>query len=203
MEPVGNMIVDIGGGTTEVAVISLGGIVTRQSVRIAGDDMNEAIINYMKRTYNLLIGEPSAEAVKIEIGSAAPLEKELTRPVKGRDLIAGIPRSATITSEEVREALSEPIQVILDAVKRTLETTDPELSADLIDRGMIIALITRRLSDIKSRRVAKTATLRCYFGGGTACLRCAGVTASHRESPVALYPFGRVSQSGRVIPLRS
>ncbi len=138
LEPVGNMVVDIGGGTTEVAVISLGDIVTRQSVRIAGDDMNDAIINYMKRTYNLLIGEPTAEAVKIEIGSAAPLEKELTRAVKGRDLIAGIPRSATITSEEVREALAEPIQVILDAVKRTLETTDPELSADLIDRGMTL-----------------------------------------------------------------
>jgi len=139
MEPIGNMIVDIGGGTTEVAVISLGDLVTRQSVRVAGDDMDEAIINYMKRTYNLLIGERTAEAVKIEIGSAAPLEKELTRIVKGRDLIAGLPRATTVTSEEVREALSEPIQVILDAIKRCLETTEPELAADLIDRGITLA----------------------------------------------------------------
>ncbi len=139
MEPIGNMIVDIGGGTTEVAVISLGDLVTRQSVRVAGDDFDAAIVNYMKRTYNLLIGERTAEAIKIEIGSAAPLEKELTRVVKGRDLIAGMPRQTTITSEEVREALSEPIQVIIDAIKRCLETTEPELSADLIDRGMVLA----------------------------------------------------------------
>lgn len=138
-EPVGNMIVDVGGGTTEVAVISLGDIVTRQSVRVAGDDMDEAIVNYMKRTYNLLIGERTAEAIKIEIGSAAPPEKELTRVVKGRDLIAGLPRATTITSEEVREALNEPVQVIVDAIKRTLETTDPELAADLIDRGLVLA----------------------------------------------------------------
>jgi len=137
--PVANMIVDVGGGTTEVAVISLGDTVTRQSVRVAGDDMDEAIINYMKRTYNLLIGEQTAEAIKIEIGSAVPLEKEMTRVVKGRDLIAGLPRSITITSEEVREALGEPIQVIVDAVKRTLETTEPELAADLIDRGIVLA----------------------------------------------------------------
>ena len=138
MEPIGNMIVDVGGGTTEVAVISLGDTVTHQSVRIAGDDMDEAIINYMKRTYNLLIGERTAESIKIEIGSAAPLEKELTRVVKGRDLIAGLPRATTITSEEVREALSEPVQVIVDVVKRTLETTEPELAADIIDRGIAV-----------------------------------------------------------------
>ena len=139
MEPVGSMIVDIGGGTTEVAVISLGGIVVRQSVRIAGDDMDEAIVNYMKRTYNLLIGERTAEAIKIEIGSVAPLEKELTRVVKGRDLIAGLPRATTITSEEVREALAEPVQVIIDAIRRTLEITEPELASDLIDRGIVVA----------------------------------------------------------------
>ena len=138
MEPVGNMVVDIGGGTTEVAVISLGDIVTHQSVRIAGDDMDEAIVHYMKRTYNLLIGERTAEAIKIEIGSAMPLDKELTRVVKGRDLIAGLPRATTITSEEVREALAEPVQVIVDAVRRTLETTEPELAADLIDRGIYV-----------------------------------------------------------------
>jgi len=139
MEPIGSMIVDIGGGTTEVAVISLGGIVVRQSVRIAGDDMDESIANYMKRTYNLLIGERTAEAIKIEIGSVAPLEKELTRVVKGRDLIAGLPRATTVTSEEVREALREPVQVIIDAIKRTLEITEPELASDLIDRGIVLA----------------------------------------------------------------
>jgi rod shape-determining protein MreB len=139
MEPVGNMIVDIGGGTTEVAVISLGGLVTRQSVRVAGDDFDEAIINYMKRTYNLLIGPRTAEAIKIEIGSAGVLEKELTREVKGRDLIAGLPRRTTVTSEEIREALSEPIQVILNAIKQCLETTEPELASDLIDRGIVLA----------------------------------------------------------------
>ncbi len=137
--PIANMLLDVGGGTTEVAVISLGDIVTQQSVRVAGDDMDKAIVDYMKRTYNLLIGDPTAEAIKIEIGSAMPLDKELTRVVKGRDLIAGLPRSTTITSEEVREALSEPVQVIVDAVKRTLETTEPELAADLIDRGIMLA----------------------------------------------------------------
>ena len=139
ISPIANMIVDIGGGTTEVAVISLGDTVTSQSVRVAGDDMDEAITDYMKRTYNLLIGENTAESIKIEIGSAVPLEKELTRIVKGRDLIAGLPRETTITSEEVREALSEPVQVIIDTVKRTLETTEPELAADLIDQGIVLA----------------------------------------------------------------
>ena len=136
--PIANMIVDIGGGTTEVAVISLGDTVTSQSIRIAGDDMDKAIIEYMKRTYNLLIGEQTAESIKIEIGSATPLDKELTREVKGRGLIAGLPQSTTVTSEEIREALSEPVQVIVDAVKRTLETTEPELAADLIDRGIVL-----------------------------------------------------------------
>jgi len=159
MEPIGNMIVDIGGGTTEVAVISLGGTVTHQSVRVAGDDMDEAIVKYMKRTYNLLIGERTAEAIKIEIGSAATLEKELTRVVKGRDLIAGLPRATTITSEEVREALSEPVQVIVDAVKRTLETTEPELAADLIDRGIVIAgggALLRGLGQVIARETGLT-----------------------------------------------
>jgi rod shape-determining protein MreB and related proteins len=137
--PIANMIVDIGGGTTEVAVISLGGTVTQSSVRVAGDDMDKAIVDYMKRTYNLLIGEPTAESIKIEIGSAAPLDKELTRVVKGRDLVAGLPRTTHVTSEEIREALSEPAQVIVDAVKRTLETTEPELAADLVDRGIMLA----------------------------------------------------------------
>ena len=158
-EPVASMIVDIGGGTTEVAVISLADIACSESIRVAGDDMDEAIINYMKRTYNLLIGERTAEAVKIEIGSAAPLEKELTRVVKGRDLIAGMPRATTITSEEVREAVSEPVQVIIDAVKRTLETTEPELAADLVDRGMLLAgggALLRGIDQVLSRETGLT-----------------------------------------------
>ena len=139
LDPVANMIVDIGGGTTEVAIISLGDIVTSRSIRVAGDEMDETIINHLKRTYNLLIGLRTAEEIKIEIGAAAPLEKEVTRQVKGRDLIAGIPRSTVINSEEIREALSEPVQAIVDAVKQTLETAEPELASDLIDHGMVLA----------------------------------------------------------------
>ncbi len=138
-EPVANMIVDIGGGTTEVAVISLGGVVTSESLRIAGDEFDEALSDHMRRTYNLMIGESSAERVKIELGSAYPLEEEKTMVVKGRDLIAGLPRTATIRSEEVREALKGPVDAILGAVKQTLERTPPELSADLIDRGITLA----------------------------------------------------------------
>ena len=138
-EPVGSMIVDIGGGTTEVAVISLGDIACAESLRIAGDDMDEAIVNHMKKTYSLLIGEQTAERIKIEIGSAYPLEQELTMEVAGRDLIAGLPRKAVITSEEIREALSEPCQAIVETCKRTLERTEPELSADLVHNGIWMA----------------------------------------------------------------
>jgi len=135
----GVIMVDIGGGTTEVAVVSLADIACSESVRVAGDDMDEAIINHMKKTYSLLIGEQSAEKIKIEIGSAYPLEKELTMEVSGRDLIAGLPRKAVITSEEIREALSEPVQAIIDTIKRTLERTEPELSADLVHNGIVMA----------------------------------------------------------------
>ncbi len=138
MEPTGSMIVDVGGGTTEVAVLSLGGMVASESIRIAGDEMDRAIINYMKETYNLLIGERTAERIKIEIGSAYPLEEEKTMEVKGRDLIAGLPRRATITSEEIREALRGPIESIIQAIKRTLEKTPPEVAGDLVDTGMVL-----------------------------------------------------------------
>ncbi|MBU1862815.1 MAG: rod shape-determining protein [Candidatus Omnitrophica bacterium] len=138
-EPGGNMIVDIGGGTTEVAIISLGGIVYSKSIRIGGDEFDEAITQHLKKTYNLLIGEMTAENIKIAIGSAYPLEEEIKKEVKGRDILAGLPKTITITSEEIREALSEPISSILDAVRITLERTPPELSADLIDRGLILA----------------------------------------------------------------
>jgi rod shape-determining protein MreB len=132
------MIVDIGGGTTEVAIMSLADIATCESIRVAGDDMDEAVINHLKKTYNLLIGEPRAEKVKIQIGSAAPLEEELTMEVAGRDTISGLPRKIVITSEEIREALREPIAAIIDAVTRTLERAEPELAADLIDNGIHI-----------------------------------------------------------------
>ena len=138
-EPAGNMIVDIGGGTTEVALISLAGIVFSRSVRVGGDEMDECIIQYMKRVYNLLIGERTSEEIKITMGSAYPVEEETTMEVKGRDLVAGLPKTITITSEEVREALQEPVSSIVDAIRITLERCPPELAADLVDRGMVLA----------------------------------------------------------------
>jgi len=137
-EPTASMIVDIGGGTTEVAIISLADIATSISIRVAGDDMDEAIINHLKKTYNLLIGEPRAEKVKIQIGSAAPLKEELTMEIAGRDTISGLPRKIVITSEEIREALREPIASIINAVTATLEKAEPELAADLIENGIHI-----------------------------------------------------------------
>jgi rod shape-determining protein MreB len=138
-EPTGNLIIDIGGGTTEVAIISMSGIVFSKSVRIAGDEMNEAIVNYIKKKYNLLIGERTAEAVKIEIGSAYPMEQLLTMEVKGRDLVAGIPKTLIISDEEIREALAETFSTIVEAVKIALERTPPELAADIVDKGVVVA----------------------------------------------------------------
>jgi len=137
-DPVGSMVVDIGAGVAEIAVLSLGGVVTLTSLRIAGDEMDEAILQYLKRTYNLLVGEQTAERIKIEIGSAAPLEQELTMEVKGRDQMAQLPRKIVVGSQEIREALKEPVAAILAAVKETLEKTPPELSADLVDRGIVM-----------------------------------------------------------------
>ena len=136
--PHGNMVVDIGGGTTDVAVISLSGIVTSRSIRVGGDKMDDAIINYIKRKYNMLIGERTAEQVKISIGAAAPHSKSLTMEVKGRDLIAGIPKVIVATSDEIREALVEPIHAIVETVHLTLEKTPPELAADIVDRGIML-----------------------------------------------------------------
>ncbi len=138
-EPCGNMIIDIGGGTTEMAVISLAGIVFAKSIRIGGDEFDEAVIQHLKRNYNLMIGERTAEEIKIRIGSAYPLEEEMTLEVKGRDILAGLPKTITVTSEEIREALSETVASILDAIRIALERTPPEISADLIDRGLILA----------------------------------------------------------------
>ena len=137
-EPTGSMVVDIGGGTSEVAVISLGGIVTSQSVRVAGDRLNEAITAHVKKRHGLLIGERTAEAVKIKIGSAFPCDSEESMLIKGRNLIDGLPRDATVTSEEIREALADPLATILEAIRATLEQTPPELSADIIDRGIML-----------------------------------------------------------------
>lgn len=138
-EPSGNMIIDIGGGTTEIAVISLSGIVFSKSIRIAGDECDEAIISHLKKTYNLMVGERTAEEIKIKIGSAYPLEEEMSMEVKGRDILAGLPKTITVTSEEIREALSETLANILEAIRIALERTPPELCSDLIDRGLILA----------------------------------------------------------------
>ncbi|HNR93973.1 MAG TPA: rod shape-determining protein [Kiritimatiellia bacterium] len=138
-EPAGNMIVDIGGGTTEVALISLAGIVFSRSVRVGGDQMDESIVQHMKRVYNLMIGERTAEEIKISIGSAYPMKEETTMEVKGRDLVAGLPKTLTVTSEEIREALHEPVATIVESIRITLERCPPELSADLVDRGLILA----------------------------------------------------------------
>ena len=134
-----SMIVDIGGGTTEVAIMSLGGIVHCESLRVAGDEMDEAIIQYLRRAYNLAIGELTAERIKIQIGSVYPLEEELSMEVRGRDLASGLPRSTMITSEETREALMEPSNQILESIKNTLEHASPELSADLYERGLTLS----------------------------------------------------------------
>jgi len=139
IEPTGSMIVDVGGGTTEVAVISLGNLVTTQSIRVAGDDMDDAIVAHMKRNYNLLIGEQTSERTKIEIGSAYDMEKETSMEVKGRDLVTGLPRKTIVGSDEIREALREPIQSICEAILIGLELTPPELAADLVDSGITLA----------------------------------------------------------------
>ena len=152
-EPSGNMIVDIGGGTTEVAVISLGGIVTAQSVRVAGDELDDAVMQWVKKEFSLAIGDRTAEEIKIHMGSAWPLDEELTADIRGRDLISGLPRTIPMTTEQVREALAEPVSAIVDAVKNTLDRTPPELAADIMEQGIMItgggallAGLDRRLS---------------------------------------------------------
>jgi len=137
-EPTGNMVVDIGGGTTEVAVISLGGIVVAESIRIAGDEFDDAIINHVKRAYNVLIGERTAEEIKFEIGSAWPMLEEVDVEVRGRDLLSGLPRTITLESEEIREAIQETLSAIIAAVKATLEQTPPELASDLMEYGIVL-----------------------------------------------------------------
>ncbi len=137
-EPTGNMVVDIGGGTTEVAVISLGGIVTSQSVRIGGDELDEAIISYIKKEYSLALGERTAEEIKIALGSAFPLEEELHAEIRGRDLVTGLPKTVVVSTEEIRKAVEEPVSAIVDAVKVTLDKTPPELAADIMEQGIVL-----------------------------------------------------------------
>jgi len=138
-EAQGSMVVDIGGGTTEVAVLALGGIVVSKSIRVAGDEMDEAIVAHCRKNYNLLIGERTAEQIKIDVGSAYPLSEEKTIEVRGRDLVTGLPKTLTLTSSEIRDALSEPVATVVDAVRMTLEKTPPELAADIMDRGIVMA----------------------------------------------------------------
>jgi rod shape-determining protein MreB len=137
-EPTGNMIVDIGGGTTEVAVISLGGIVASQSVRVAGDELDDAVIQFIKKEYSLALGERTAEEIKMALGSAWPLEEELTAEIRGRDLVSGLPKTVAITTEEIRDAIEEPVTAIVDAVKATLDKTPPELAADIMEQGIML-----------------------------------------------------------------
>jgi rod shape-determining protein MreB and related proteins len=155
-EPSGNMIVDIGGGTTEVAVISLGGIVTAQSVRVAGDELDEAIIQFVKKEFSLAIGERTAEQIKIQMGSAWPLDEELTAEIRGRDLVSGLPRTVSLTSEQAREAIAEPVSAIVDAVKTTLDKTPPELAADIMEQGIMITGGGALLLGLDRRLLAET-----------------------------------------------
>ena len=155
-EPTGNMIVDIGGGTTEVAVISLGGIVVAQSIRVGGDELDEAIVNYVKREQKLMIGSQTAEEVKLEIGSAYELKDELEAEIRGRDMISGLPKTVVLSSQQVRVALEEPVTQIVDAVKATLDRTPPELASDIMDRGIVLAGGGSLLNGLDDRLRAET-----------------------------------------------
>jgi rod shape-determining protein MreB len=173
--PTGNMVVDIGGGTTEIAVIALHGIVTKTSIRVGGDEMDEAIVNYAKKAYNMMIGEQTAERIKIEIGSAFPLPEEMDMEIKGRDLVRGIPRTLRVSSVEVREALQEPIGNIVNALRESLERTPPELAADIVDRGIFLTgggallrgldLLLREITNLNIR-VAQDPLTSVVLGAG-------------------------------------
>ena len=188
-EPTGNMIVDIGGGTTEVAVISLGGIVVSQSLRVGGDEMDEAIVNHIKKDYKLLVGQQTAEEIKLEIGSAHPMAEEVQAEVRGRDMLTGLPKTVIITSEEIRRALDEPVSQIVDAIKSTLDKTPPELAADIMDRGIVLAgggrccrastsgSVTRRRCRCISRRARSPASPSARAGASRSSRRSTVSTA--------------------------
>jgi len=177
-EPTGNMVVDIGGGTSEVAVISLGGIVTSQSVRIGGDEMDEAIISFVKKEFSLAVGERTAEEIKIALGSAYPLEKELAYEISGRDLLSGLPKTVVISTEQIRHAIDEPVTAIVDAVKTTLDKTPPELASDLMEQGIVLAGGGALLHGLDSRLADETGIpvvvardpLNCVVIGAGQCL---------------------------------
>jgi rod shape-determining protein MreB len=182
-EPTGNMVVDIGGGTTEVAVISMGGIVTSQSVRIAGDELDEAIIAYIKKEYSLALGERTAEEIKIALGSACPLQDEVSAEIRGRDLITGLPKTIVTTTEEIREAIEEPVTAVVDAVKATLDKTPPELAADIMEQGIVLTGGGALLHGLDARLNAETGMpiviadnpLQCVAFGSGQCLEQLGV----------------------------
>ena len=177
-EPAGNMVVDIGGGTTEVAVISLGGIVTSQSIRIGGDELDEAIVAYVKKEYSLALGERTAEEIKIALGSAFPLQEELRAEIRGRDLVTGLPKTIVISTQEVREAIEEPVAAIVDAVKVTLDRTPPELAADIMEQGIVLTGGGALLHGIDARLQTETGMpivvardpLNCVAIGSGQCL---------------------------------
>jgi rod shape-determining protein MreB len=181
-EPAGNMVVDIGGGTTEVAVISMGGIVTSQSVRVAGDELDEAIIQFIKKEYSLALGERTAEEVKIALGSAWALQDEVSAEIRGRDLITGLPKTIVTTTEEIREAIEEPVAAVVDAVKLTLDRTPPELAADIIDHGIVLTGGGALLQGLDARLAAETGMpiviaenpLQCVVVGAGQCLEHLG-----------------------------
>jgi rod shape-determining protein MreB len=155
-EPTGNMVVDIGGGTTEVAVISLGGIVTSQSIRVGGDELDEALVSFVKKEFQLALGERTAEEIKIQLGSAYPLEQELRAEIRGRDLVTGLPKTVIISTEQIRKAIEEPVQAIIDAVKVTLDRTPPELSSDLMEQGIVLTGGGALLNGIAARLEMET-----------------------------------------------
>jgi rod shape-determining protein MreB len=155
-EPTGNMVVDIGGGTTEVAVISLGGIVASESIRIGGDELDEAIINFVKKEYSLALGERTAEEIKVALGSAYPLEEELYAEIRGRDLVTGLPKTIVVSTEEIRESIEEPVSAVVDAVKVTLDKTPPELAADIMEKGIVITGGGALLHGMDARLEAET-----------------------------------------------
>src|SRR5690606_20210072 len=194
-EPTGNMIVDIGGGTTEVAMISLGGVVTSQSVRVGGDELDDAIIQYIKKEYSLALGERTAEVVKMELGSAWELEQELQAEIRGRDLVTGLPKTIVTSTHEIREAIEEPVSSIVDAVKVTLDKTPPELAADVMERGIVLAGGGALLKGLPTRlaqetgmpiRIAPRPLEAVALGSGMAleefpALEQAGLFSSHRD----------------------
>ena len=181
-EPTGNMVVDIGGGTTEVAVISMGGIVTSQSIRIAGDELDEAIIQFIKKEYSLALGERTAEEIKIALGSACPLQDEVNAEISGRDLITGLPKTIVTTTDEIREAIEEPVSAVVDVVKVTLDRTPPELAADIIEQGIVLTGGGALLHGLDARLATETGMpiviadnpLQCVVFGAGQCLEHLG-----------------------------